>query len=457
MPCFDEAAERAVLATVLLVPAKWDEASAALDESKFYGESSRLVWRSLHELRALGVPFDSVTVAKWLRKHEFWGRQVDPTWFASMLADTPSVANVGAHAKIVHECWVVRQLNELTSRAAADTSEDRIDDVESYANGLSRRIVELSQPAMSETMSELGAALQESFSAIQSMMQTGSAGRGAACGVRSIDHASGGMKTGRVYVLAARSGMGKTTLAAQIAMHHALSDLPVLYFTLEMKRVEIANRVLFCHAGVDRSKLRANPRSAEFFNAQDWTALATSCGKLKSVPMLIDEATNLSVPQMRAKITQAQAFFERKGKKLHTVVIDHALKMRGTNPRHDKRLQMIEVTGGVKDFAKNLDVSVLELSQLSRASESRTTKDHRPRISDLKESGSFEEDADQVWFLYRPDKYEPDKSKHDHSAEFILAKVRDDGQEGIVRLHFDGPAGRFLDRTDEPTPDYFDE
>ena len=178
MPCFDEAAERAVLATVLLVPAKWDEASAALDESKFYGESSRLVWRSLHELRALGVPFDSVTVAKWLRKHEFWGRQVDPTWFASMLADTPSVANVGAHAKIVHECWVVRQLNELTSRAAADTSEDRIDDVESYANGLSRRIVELSQPAMSETMSELGAALHESFSAIQSMMQTGSANVG---------------------------------------------------------------------------------------------------------------------------------------------------------------------------------------------------------------------------------------------------------------------------------------
>lgn len=457
MLCFDDAAERAVLSTVMLVPEKWDELSAVLSEDKFYSPNTRIVWRCLHELRAMSVPFDAVTAAKWLRKHEFWGRQVDPEWFAAMLGDSPAVANVGAHAKIVHECWLVRKINEVATQAVADTSTDQVGDVEAYANALSRRIAELSRPAMSDTMYELGESLHESFSAMQAMLQSGESRGGASLGVRSLDHASGGMVRGRVYVLAARSGMGKTTLAAQIAMAQALVDLPVLYFSLEMKRVEIANRVLFCHSGVNRLKLRARPTTDGFLTAADWSALANSCGELKAAPMLIDEAVGLTIPQMRAKVTQAQAYFARHGKRLHTVVIDHALKMRGTNPKQIRREQIIEITGGIKDFAKDLDVAVLELTQMNRNSDSRQTKDHRPRMSDLKESGSFEEDGDQVWFLYRPDKYEPDKSKHDHSAEFILAKVRDDGQEGIVRLHFDGPAGRFLDRTDEPTPDYFDE
>ena len=457
MPCFDDSAERAVLATVMLVPEKWDEVAAILDEGKFYSPNTRSLFRCLRELRAESIPFDTLTVANWLRKHDLWGKQVEPTWFSETLGSTPAVGNVMTHAQIVHDCWRVRQINEIASLAAAETMADRVDNVEAFADGLSRRIAELSRPAIADTMSDLGSCLHESFSALQSAMQSGETRRGASLGVRSLDHASGGMVRGRVYVLAARSGMGKTSMAAQIAMIQSLAGLPVLYFSLEMKREEISNRVLFCHSGVARNKLRAPPNSSGFLNASDWSMLAASCGKLKRVPMLIDDAVGLTVQQIRAKVLQAQAYFARDGKKLHTVVIDHALKMRGSNPRQIRREQIIEITGGIKDLAKDLDVAVLELTQMNRSSESRQTKDHRPRIADLKESGSFEEDADQVWFLYRPDKYEPDTSKHDHSAEFILAKVRDDGQEGIVRLHFDGPAGRFVERTDAAPPgDFYD-
>lgn len=454
---FDDSAERAVLATAILVPDKWDEATSVLDEGKFYSPNTRAVFRALSALRADGVPFDAVTIANVLRKQGVWGKQVEPSWFADLLGATPAVANVAAHAQIVHDCWRVRQLHEISSQAAAETSLVGSVDVNAAVEGLSRRIEALSAPTTADTMSDLGSCIHESFSAIQQAMQSGEARRGATVGLRSLDHATGGMVRGRVYVLAARSGMGKTTMAAQIAMQQAIAGLPVLYFSLEMSRQEISNRVLFCHAGIDRSKLRAKPRSDGFLTQLDWSALANSCGILKRAPMLIDDAVGLTVPQMRAKIGQAQAYFAKQGKRLCTVVIDHALKMRGANPKQIRREQIVEITGGIKDFAKSLDVAVLELTQMNRSSESRQTKDHRPRISDLKESGSFEEDADQVWFLYRPDKYNPDKSKHTNEAEFILAKVRDDGQEGIVRLHFDGPAGRFLEHSAGAVPEDFND
>jgi replicative DNA helicase len=450
----DLQAEAACVSAAILDPRRYDEVAGLLEPHRFYNKANAAIWEAIGEVRKLGVEVDLATIGRWLKKHGQTPQPVSLAYLAKVVDETPSMGHVGSHAKSVFDCWRLRSLHSVALGAVAHIEHDSIEDVDAYAAELSQQVEHSGRSPALAGSTWIGDGISAAFQSLQDRIASGQSS-GVSTGFTRLDYASGGLARKRVYTLGARAGMGKTALAINIALNVARSGAVVQYFSLEMGRGELSKRALCCESKVSLDVLK---RPGGSLSQQDWASLAATAASLNKRSILWDDSTALTVPRLRAKVTQFQAELSNSGRELFLVVIDHALKMRGTNQRAPRREQIIEITGGLKDLAKDLNVCVLELAQLNRQLESRQVKDKRPRIADLKESGSFEEDADQVWLLHRADKFESDSSKHNHEAEVILAKVRDDGEEGFVKLRFDGPTRRFDNlETDSPdNPDHWE-
>ena len=438
---WDERAEAACVSAAMLDPRRYDECAGLLDARRFHSSANAAIWQAIGEIRAGKRDVDIVTVMRWCKANGKTPFPVSPTYLGEVIDSTPAVENIASHASIVFDCWRLRQIHRVASETAAKVSVDRIEDVVAFAADTLRAFEAAGRPAATSGSCWLGDGIRSAFERIGSRVESGRSMIGESTGFPTLDLACGGMARKRVYTLGARAGMGKTAFAICVALNLASRGMAGLFVSLEMGREEIATRALTAW-----SKVSLDPiKYGRAISQSGWSDLAKAAGELSKIPLVIDDSTGLTVPKIRAKVTQLQAELARSGKSLFFVTIDHASRIQSVNPRLDKRQQIVEITGGIKDMAKDLDVAVLLLAQLNRSLEARTVKDKRPRISDLRESGSFEEDADQVWLLYRGDKYEADKSKHTGEAELILAKVRDDGEEGFVKLSFDGPTRRFFE------------
>lgn len=442
-PPHDEHAERAVIAAVLSDQTRYDEVAVLLSDDKFYVAFHAQIWRAVTSLRAANTPIDLVTVIAEIRKTSPSVGSRYPE-LAELVDSTPAVANVVAHARIVFDKWRLRQLLDACAVAAATIRNEPVQDVDDFADKLSSTVEAAGRKARAGESCWLGEALHSTFSRMQEHEARGGGILGVSTGFPLLDLTVNGLQRKKLYVLGARSGHGKSAMAINIAMHVASLGQPVLYFSLEMLRDELTKRSLCSTAQVSVDGLKTGA-----LEKWQWAKLSAVAGKIKPYPLLWDDSTGMTIPRMRAKIGQFKAELERKGKRPFLVVVDHALLMRSTNPRADLRQRMVEVTEGLKVAAKDLDVCVLALAQLNRASEARGLKDHRPRISDLKESGSWEQDADQVWLIYRPEKFDRKDASLVGKAELIVAKVRDDGQEGTVQMRFDGPTRRFYEDDDQ--------
>lgn len=355
------------------------------------------------------------------------------------LADSvPSAANAVHYARIVREKAMVRQLIKASGeilRAAytnPESAADLLDEAE-------QRIFKIAQESESRQAVELSDLIREAIERLEA--SDGQPLTGVGSGFSDLDTLTGGFQRGELIILAARPSMGKTALALNIAEHMASRSEPVGVFSLEMSASQLVQRVLASRSGVDGDRMRRNAlRSSEF------RALFAACDELRSAPMFIDDTPGLTLLQLRAK---ARRMKQQHG--LQAIVIDYLQLMTSGHKTESRQQEVSEMSRGVKALARELDVPVICLSQLNRAAEQR--EGHRPRMSDLRESGSIEQDADVIMMLHRESYYHRDEEWRDENpgkinlAELILTKQRN-GPTGTIKLNWDSRSTRFREYVD---------
>ena len=432
MPAQSVEAEQAVLGSLLLDNEGWDSIADILTDNDFYRDDHRRIFRAIRVLIDSGKPADVLTVFESLKQ----SNEADLTGGFAYLGDiansAPSRSRIKAHAQIVSERRLMRSFQSTVSdietlafSGGQETAQDRINNAQAMLLLLEQQKPNQGDPRAIGTI--LGAVLDD----IQERFDSGMEISGLSTGFNDLDRKTSGLQNGDLIILAGRPSMGKSALALNIAENVAIARYPVLIFSLEMGDKQLASRSLSSLGGVSMERIR-NGRLIE----SDWDGVAVALGKLSSAPLIIDESSSLSVSQMRARAARVK---RKDG--LRLVVIDYLQLMTTGNRQQNRTEDLGEITRGLKLMAKDLGCPVILLSQLSRKCEDRTDK--RPQMSDLRESGAIEQDADLILMIYRDELYNSD-SVFKGLAELIIRKQRM-GPTGELKLVFDVEFSRFRD------------
>ena len=448
-PPLDLDAEAAVLSTVLLVPAAFDEVAGVLQAHMFYSEANKRIFEAATSLRQAESAIDFVTVAAWLNR-EGKLAVVGGTPYLTMLTDeTPFVNNVLHHAEIVRDRWQLRRLIvECQNYAAlAYTSSEPAITIVQAAEGA---IAELSVHGAGKDLEHVGTIIESEVEVLATIQTDGvrNHGTGIPTGFENLDGLMGGLHRGDLYIVAGRPGMGKSSLARNVAVNVARPRRhAVAFFTLEMPKSQVAIGFACSERDVRMANVRKNALGPD-----EWENFKLGARELASYPIWIDDTPALSLFDIRARVRKLQRDIAAKRtpvecEELGLVVVDYLQLMRGVRSYNDNRENEVSsLSRGLKELAKNFNVPVMALSQLNRSVETKPKKDRRPQLSDLRESGAIEQDADAVGFVYRPEYYDKEARKGD--AEFIIAKQRN-GPPGTVTMHFKGDSMRFYERAHE--------
>ena len=425
-------AEESVLGAMMLSPGAIATVSEILAPGDFYRESHAKVFRSALALWAKGEPVDAITVVDELEERgelEIVGGRVRIHELAALV---PATANAGHYARIIRESATLRGL----IRAGGEISRlgwEGIGEPAELVDRAEQVIFTLSQQRTSGDFAHIETLLKESFERITALYESGSDITGLASGFRDFDRLTSGFQPGNLVVVAARPSMGKSAFglcaAANLAVRHGV---PVAIFTLEMSKAEVTQRLMCSEAKVESQRLRSGRLAPE-----DWPRLTAACDKLAKAPIYVDDTGSVTMMEIRSKARRLKS----KQQDLGLVIVDYMqLMTSGTNA--ENRVQEVsQISRNLKLLARDLDLPILAMSQLSRAVEQR--HDKRPILSDLRESGSIEQDADLVAFLYRDDYYNDD-SDQQGIAEVILAKHRN-GPTDTVKLSFLKRYAKFAD------------
>ncbi|HEY5026202.1 MAG TPA: replicative DNA helicase [Acidimicrobiales bacterium] len=417
-------AEESLLGAMLL---SRDAIAAALEccvAEDFYKPAHGHVFAAVTALYTRGEPADPVTVADELRRAGLLDAVGDASVLISLQVNTPSTANASHYAHIVEEHALLRRLI-VVSGEIAELGFSLPDDVSEVIDRAEAMVFEVAQRRVVDTMAPLRELLAASLDHLENLFERGDTITGVPTGYGDLDERLAGLQKSNLVIVGARPAMGKTSFALGIAQHAAVhARVPVLVFSLEMSHLELTQRLLCSEAHVDATRMR-NGRLLE----SDWPKISDAIGRLGDAPIYIDDNPNLTVMEIRAKARRLKA---REG--LGLVVVDYLQLMSGhTKSRAENRqVEVSEISRGLKVLARELDIPVVALSQLSRNLEMR--QDKRPVLADLRESGSIEQDADVVLFIYRDEIYNPD-SPDRGTAEIIIAKHRN-GPTGVTQLAF---------------------
>lgn len=429
-------AEISVLGSCLISK---DAVVTALDLLKaddFYRNAHRVVFEAVHALATSNEPVDAVTVTEWLSRHS----RLDEIGGAAALYDltdqVPTAANAAYYARIVRDRALLRKLIDAGARVT-QLGYEPTDDALQTVDRAESIVYELAQTGNSGDFTPLNELLTESFERLELLSKERSEVTGLATGFDDLDRLTAGLQPQNLVIIAARPSMGKSGLALGIAEYVAIDTRKsVLLFSLEMSKTELVNRMLSSQARVDSGRLRTGR-----LDDPHWRALGEALGRMSDAPLYIDDTPSITMLEIRAK---ARRLKQRVG--LDLVVVDY-LQLMSSSKRSDNRVQEVaEFSRGLKMLAKELDVPVVALSQLSRQPEARTDK--RPMLSDLRESGSIEQDADIVGFIYRDEVYDAD-SPDKGTAELIIAKHRN-GAVGKVQLAFLAHFAKFANLSRRP-------
>jgi replicative DNA helicase len=425
LPPHDLDAEKAVLGGVLLDNSALDTVEAIVTPPDFYHPSHAVIFESVQSLKSRGEPVDVVTLAAELRARERLNTVGGAQYLGELTDTIPTIAHIEQHARIVADLAQVRRMiaaaHEITARGYGDRGS-----ADGFLDFAAARVFEIAQKRSKSSLIELHQAIQEAFERIEKTLERGARITGTETGFRDLDTLTAGMHPGQLIIIAARPAMGKTSLVLNLTTHAAItSQKPVLFFSLEMPRVELANRMMCAEARVDQARLRSN-----MLTQDDMTALTAAASKLFQLPVYIDDSGDLTLLELRAKSRRIKA-----EKDVSLIVIDYLQLMKASREGMDSREREIsEISRGLKSLAKELEVPIIALSQLNRSPETRSGKDKRPQLSDLRESGAIEQDADVVMFIYRDEVYNKDTEDRG-IAELIIAKQRN-GPTDTVRLRF---------------------
>ncbi len=446
VPPHSTEAEQSVLGGLLLDNLAWDKCSDLLSESDFYRHEHRLIWTAVGQLVGAGKPADVITVFEALQSHGKGEAGGGLGYLNALAQSVPSASNVRRYAEIVRERAVLRKLIAASDEIATTAFNPQGQPVSQILDEAESRIFRIGEEG-----SRTGAGFQEMsrlvkalIDRVQELEANGSEDvTGIRTGFYDLDRMTAGLQKGDLIVLAARPSMGKTALALNIAEHVAVQEgLPVAVFSMEMGASQLALRVVGSLGRIDQQHLRTGR-----LRDDEWERLPEAASKLGDSPMFIDETAGLNPAELRAR---ARRLARQYGGTLGLIVIDYLQLMSGTSQSSDENRATVlgEISRAMKGLAKELQCPVIALSQLNRSVESRPDK--RPMMSDLRESGAIEQDADVIMFIYRDDYYNKD-SKEPGVAEIILAKQRN-GPVGTLKLTFLKPLTRF----DNLAPEFVD-
>ena len=436
MPYAPEA-EISVLGGMLIDGDAVAKAMEFVDDTMFYREGNRRIFRSMARLFQRGQVIDPVTLREELQKTDELDSVGGYAYLSELLDAVPTAANIEYHARIVRERALLRRLIEASSQIIRDSYETGERTVEQILDEAEQRVFQVAQSHDREGFVWIKKILYPTFEKIEQLQAAKGGITGVPTGFYDLDEMTGGFQKGDLVIIAARPSMGKTSLVTGVALHASIShQVPVALFSLEMSKEQLVQRMLCSEALVDLGRLLRGRLSDD-----DYVRLAQAAGHLNTAPIWVDDSGSLSVLEMRAKARRLKA----EQPDLGMIIVDYIQLMQASAQMAENRQQEVSaISRGLKALAKELGVPILALSQLSRAPEQRA--DHRPQLSDLRESGSLEQDADLVMFLYRPEYYVPKDEAQEKGlqgkAELIIGKQRN-GPTGTVELFFRKESTRF--------------
>ena len=425
-------AEQAVLGALMVDRELMAAVGEIVQTSDFYAPHHATIYETLQALYERGEPIDKVSVAEELRRKKVLDEVGGLDLLTQLLEAVPTTASAEYYAKIVAEKAVLRSLITAGSRISVMGFEPT-DDVEQTLDRCEQMIFDIGrrQTAGFTLVRDL---LKPTFEQIDKLYHQSGNITGIPSGFAALDHYTAGWQQGELIVIGARPSMGKTALALGFAAHAArVAGKTVAVFSLEMSDQQIVQRLLSADAKIDAQKLRTGNMQDE-----DWGKITQAMGRLAEMPIFVDDAPALSTSEVRSRSRRLKS---RSG--LDLIIVDYLQLMRSTNPRVMSRVEIIdEICRGLKALAKELRVPVIALAQLNRSLEVRTDK--RPMLSDLRESGGIEQEADVVAFIYRDEYYNPGATDQENVAEIIISKQRN-GPTGTVKLRFDKKFTSFAD------------
>ena len=424
MPPASIEAEQAVLGAMLLKPDAVTTAAEELSADDFYRETHRLIFEAMMQLKERTEPVDLVTLTEQLKKADKLAKIGGIPALSLIANSVPTAANVHYHARIVHEKAQLRSLINAATEIAGAAYESA-DEVEDIMDSAEKRILSVASGKRSKDFVPLQDILLDTLEQIDLRYNNKGSITGLPTGFTELDHLTAGLQKSDLILVAARPSMGKTAFTLNIAAHVVLrAKEPVAFFSLEMSKEQLVQRLLCSEGRIDSQRLRVGE-----LEEKEWGDLIDTANRLSAAPLYIDDTPSITVMELRSKARRLKAEHG-----LSLIVIDYLQLMQGRASKSgDNRQQEIsEISRSLKALARELNVPVIALSQLSRSVESRQIK--RPMLSDLRESGSLEQDADIVMFLYREDYYDPE-TENKNITEVIIAKHRN-GPVDTVDLTF---------------------
>ena len=431
IPPHDIDAEQAVIGSMLTDKDAVVDAIEILKPDDFYRQDNKTIYEAILNLYNRAEPIDIITVKSELTSIGKLDAVGGLEYIAVLPDKVPTTANVEKYIKIVEEKSILRRLIKA-SNEFIDLGYAQNEEVDAIIDQAEKKIFEISQGKNQKGYTPIKDILVESFAELEKLYNQKEPITGIPTGFADLDYKTAGLHNSDLVLVAARPAMGKSAFALNIATNAAVqAKVPVVIFNLEMSKSQLVSRILCSEAMVDSNKVRTGK-----IEEDDWVKLATALGPLSEAPIYIDDTPGITVTEIRAKCRKLKM-----EKNIGLIVIDYLQLIQGSGKRNSSREQEIsEISRSLKILAKELDVPVIALSQLSRAAEQRA--DHRPMLSDLRESGAIEQDADIVMFLYRDDYYNPDSEKK-NIAEVIMAKHRA-GSTGTVELLWLGSYTKFV-------------
>jgi len=436
-PPYSEDAEQAVLSAMLMDADAVARAVEYVDDTMFYVERHRRIFRAMATLAERGDVIDPLTLSDELGRRAELEASGGKDYIGFLVDVVPTAANVEYHAKIVREKALVRRLIEVstnivqTAFTGAATAEELLDEAES-------KIFQVSQQRATQGFVRIKELMWPTMERIELLNSRGETVTGVPTGFTDLDEMTSGYQPSDLIIVAARPSMGKTAFTLNIAQHAAIeAKVPTAFFSLEMSKESLVQRMLTAEARVDAQRLRKGQ-----LRDDDFPRLAKAAGILSSAPIYIDDTPGITVLEMRSKARRLKAEAD-----LGLIIVDYLQLMQGPSGMENRQQEVSHISRGLKALAKELNVPVVALSQLSRAPEQRAGDDKgRPQLSDLRESGAIEQDADLIMFIYRPEVYfgptDKDGNSLEGKAEIIIGKQRN-GPIGFVNVFFHKQYTRF--------------
>lgn len=416
-------AEQSVLGAMIIDKEAVHKAVEMLKPEDFYRDANGHIFQAILTLFERGEAIDLITLAEELRQSGLLDQVGGVAYVAGLANSVPTSANVEYYAQIVEEKSLLRQLISVSTRMAR-MGYEADEEVATLLDRAEQMVFELTQRKSVSSFTPLKTVLMNTFERIEFLFQNKGNITGCPSGFTALDKMTSGFQPSDLIIVAARPSMGKTAFCLNIAQHASLKkNLPVAVFSLEMSKEQLVTRMLCVEAMVDQQKLRTGDLSDD-----DWQKLTRAAGPMAQAPLFIDDTPGISIMELRAKCRRLKSEHG-----LSLIVIDYLQLMSGGKKNENRQQEISEISRSLKALAREVQAPVIALSQLSRAVEQR--QDKKPMMSDLRESGSIEQDADIIMFIYRDDYYNPETTDRPGRADIIIAKQRN-GPVGTVELGF---------------------